>query len=833
MDASHLCSFRIFSLTFATLMATSCYSYTFRDCGMSGPQQLCAWCLHKGIVNVSYAVEDIPAKTNSFILSQNKIRQLPAGAFSRLHHVSNLKLDQNHIVEIQGGVFVGLEQLWSLNLSFNHIQEILNGTFQGLDNLQVLFLSHNRISIVSSGAIAALGKLEELHLSDNRIPSAKNITSGILTHLRKTPRLHTLVLSGAPVELLDGSELSQLNKLQVTYPEKQNFTWFCGLLKSMPRLVLLHMSNVALSNITHISQCTNLFTLFLADGNFGSIADNMLMRIPNLEYLQLFGCKIIDVSNLTWKGFPHLKVLHIKISLRLFLKEYAFSTLKDLFELQLQNCDLQTIDSSWFYGLSNLKLLYLDKNQLTVLNPRSFRYLQSLEHLNIRQNALRAIYVHDFSNLTSLLHLELSSNNIQHIDNYAFQTLSTKEGPTSPFNTLPSLSLLELRYQGESEKGLGDLSQDFFKGLSNLQSLSIGYTGETFFHPDIFAPLQKLRTLFIANMHLSLSNLSALFWNLTHLEKLSLVRIDVESLPVDMFRKPNQLRFLRLTGNQQLSLSQQFFSNLNSLKGLDMHTSTFTCSCINSWLWNWSINNQQVQVIDFCHYQCTDHMGLFVKFDFSLCIIDISMYFFIHMSILDLLMILIPLIYTRFSPHIRFFWHKSRARIMGYKRVKLAQLYKYDAFVSYSCLDEDWVMKELYPQLEQQGPQKFRLCLHHRDFELGRDILDNIEKAIHQSRKTLCVISKSYLQSDWCALEIQLASIRLLFDHSDVLILIFLEHIPDYRLSSYYRLCKLVKKTFIQWPEKEEEQELFWMRLKEALRPESVAPEEPKLIDIF
>nr|XP_014349439.1 PREDICTED: toll-like receptor 13 [Latimeria chalumnae] len=763
MDASHLCSFRIFSLTFATLMATSCYSYTFRDCGMSGPQQLCAWCLHKGIVNVSYAVEDIPAKTNSFILSQNKIRQLPAGAFSRLHHVSNLKLDQNHIVEIQGGVFVGLEQLWSLNLSFNHIQEILNGTFQGLDNLQVLFLSHNRISIVSSGAIAALGKLEELHLSDNRIPSAKNITS--------------------------------------------------------------------------------------ADGNFGSIADNMLMRIPNLEYLQLFGCKIIDVSNLTWKGFPHLKVLHIKISLRLFLKEYAFSTLKDLFELQLQNCDLQTIDSSWFYGLSNLKLLYLDKNQLTVLNPRSFRYLQSLEHLNIRQNALRAIYVHDFSNLTSLLHLELSSNNIQHIAPQVLYGLkhlirlelndnllnfkSTKEGPTSPFNTLPSLSLLELRYQGESEKGLGDLSQDFFKGLSNLQSLSIGYTGETFFHPDIFAPLQKLRTLFIANMHLSLSNLSALFWNLTHLEKLSLVRIDVESLPVDMFRKPNQLRFLRLTGNQQLSLSQQFFSNLNSLKGLDMHTSTFTCSCINSWLWNWSINNQQVQVIDFCHYQCTDHMGLFVKFDFSLCIIDISMYFFIHMSILDLLMILIPLIYTRFSPHIRFFWHKSRARIMGYKRVKLAQLYKYDAFVSYSCLDEDWVMKELYPQLEQQGPQKFRLCLHHRDFELGRDILDNIEKAIHQSRKTLCVISKSYLQSDWCALEIQLASIRLLFDHSDVLILIFLEHIPDYRLSSYYRLCKLVKKTFIQWPEKEEEQELFWMRLKEALRPESVAPEEPKLIDIF
>lgn len=39
----------------------------------------------------------------------------------------------------------------------------------------------------------------------------------------------------------------------------------------------------------------------------------------------------------------------------------------------------------------------------------------------------------------------------------------------------------------------------------------------------------------------------------------------------------------------------------------------------------------------------------------------------------------------------------------------------------------------------------------------GRPIMENITDAIYSSRKTICVISHSYLQSEWCSREIQMA----------------------------------------------------------------------------
>lgn len=39
----------------------------------------------------------------------------------------------------------------------------------------------------------------------------------------------------------------------------------------------------------------------------------------------------------------------------------------------------------------------------------------------------------------------------------------------------------------------------------------------------------------------------------------------------------------------------------------------------------------------------------------------------------------------------------------------------------------------------------------------GKPIMENITDAIYNSRKTICVISRSYLQSEWCSREIQVA----------------------------------------------------------------------------
>ncbi|MEQ2165989.1 hypothetical protein GOODEAATRI_022883, partial [Goodea atripinnis] len=100
-----------------------------------------------------------------------------------------------------------------------------------------------------------------------------------------------------------------------------------------------------------------------------------------------------------------------------------------------------------------------------------------------------------------------------------------------------------------------------------------------------------------------------------------------------------------------------------------------------------------------------------------------------------------------------------------------------------------------------------------------KPIIENITDAIYGSRKTICVISRSYLQSEWCSREIQMASYRLFDEQKDVLILLFLEEIPTHHLSPYHRMRKLVKKrTYLSWPQAAQHPGVFWQNVQRALQ---------------
>ncbi|XP_045577231.1 toll-like receptor 13 [Salmo salar] len=150
--------------------------------------------------------------------------------------------------------------------------------------------------------------------------------------------------------------------------------------------------------------------------------------------------------------------------------------------------------------------------------------------------------------------------------------------------------------------------------------------------------------------------------------------------------------------------------------------------------------------------------------------------------------------------------------------------YHYDAFVSYSGKDERWVVKELLPNLEQRGPPFLRLCLHSRDLQLGKDIVENITDSLYRSRHTLCLVSRHYLRSNWCSLEMKLATNRLQVEQRDILLLVFLEKIPPRRLSAHHRLARLVKtRTYLDWPQDPNQHQVFWDRLWAKLKPLSEA----------
>ena len=130
----------------------------------------------------------------------------------------------------------------------------------------------------------------------------------------------------------------------------------------------------------------------------------------------------------------------------------------------------------------------------------------------------------------------------------------------------------------------------------------------------------------------------------------------------------------------------------------------------------------------------------------------------------------------------------------------------YDAFISYSSKDSDWVIDQLMNPLENLDPP-YHLCLHERDFMIGEPICDNIRKAVEGSKCTVCVVSENWLESEWCQFEFRIAHVLASVEKHMRLLVILNEEIPKNQISGY---LKFFMKTFTYL---DSAHPLFWFRL--------------------
>nr|CAD7439239.1 unnamed protein product [Timema bartmani] len=143
--------------------------------------------------------------------------------------------------------------------------------------------------------------------------------------------------------------------------------------------------------------------------------------------------------------------------------------------------------------------------------------------------------------------------------------------------------------------------------------------------------------------------------------------------------------------------------------------------------------------------------------------------------------------------------------------------FKYDAFVCYSGSDRTWVMSQLVPHLEQ-GPGKYRLCLHERDFILGSFISTNIVSSLQNSKFTIVILTNNFVTSQWCQWELEMANHRLFEDDSDFLILLELERLDRTKVPRHLNYL-MATRTYLEWPQHdvEKRQDSMWRRLELAL----------------
>ncbi|CAL9699245.1 unnamed protein product [Knipowitschia caucasica] len=306
---------------------------------------------------------------------------------------------------------------------------------------------------------------------------------------------------------------------------------------------------------------------------------------------------------------------------------------------------------------------------------------------------------------------------------------------------------------------------------------------------------------------------------LSELQQLDLTKNSLETLHV-LSGNLSKLERLILAQNELKIIDESIFKRLPSLKYLDLSDNPFVCDCSNADFISWVVNNTQVFVADAFQYKCSYPLSqkdqLLLSFNVQSCWESVSFNCFITSSSLVLVTLLSSFIYRFLRWQLVYSYYLLRAFLYDGRKRRQGCAHVYDAFVSYNVHVQEWVYHRLVPELEEQ--QGWKLCLHHRDFEPGKAILENITDAIYSSRNTLCVISRRYLQSEWCSQEIQMASFRLFDEQKDVLILLFLEEILSAELSPFYRMRKLVKsRTYLSWTQTRSHRGLFWERVQQAL----------------
>ena len=134
----------------------------------------------------------------------------------------------------------------------------------------------------------------------------------------------------------------------------------------------------------------------------------------------------------------------------------------------------------------------------------------------------------------------------------------------------------------------------------------------------------------------------------------------------------------------------------------------------------------------------------------------------------------------------------------------------YDAFLSFSGNDFDWVVNTLQERLENHDPP-YKLCFHHRDFPIGEPIVENIYKSVDQSKRMLVVLSSSYAKSDWCLMEFREAHRKVLEDRMKYLIVILFDNVDTTELDEEFKLY-LRTNTYLSVSDKR-----FWQKLFYAL----------------
>ena len=280
---------------------------------------------------------------------------------------------------------------------------------------------------------------------------------------------------------------------------------------------------------------------------------------------------------------------------------------------------------------------------------------------------------------------------------------------------------------------------------------------------------------------------------------------------------------LNLEGNKLRSLNHQVLglisNNASDISELTLHDNPWRCDCTTRDFLTF-VQSNSYKIPDLLSIGCTlpNSTAIPSISSFSLdelCAADFFLLIscILVASALALLIGAIFVLYLRFQIKIKTWLFNRNLCLCLLSESDLDRDKTYDAFISYSHLDDNFVLKQLVARLES-GPAPLKLCIHKRDWMVGENIPTQIARSVSDSRRTIIVLSPNFLESVWSRLEFKIAHHQGLSEkRTRVIVVLYGDIGPVDQLEPELR-AYLQTNTYIKWGDP-----WFWQKLIYALPP--------------
>lgn len=783
-------------------------------------------------------------------LSMNNLDSIPDTLFHNLKNLQILFLWSNNFTTINGSIFRDLTSLKTLELSHCHIKYLPYDAFYSLKGLTAINLGMNELETIPANTFAKSTLLETIKMENN--PNLQDLPDYLFVNLKnlKNAALHGCKLNFLPENLFAGcTSLENIslghNELK-TLPEK--------IFKDLSKLENLDLSGNDIQNLPEkvFHSLENLKRLNFANNKLTTIVSKLFFGLLSLETINLSNNQLVSIQRFSFQRLTILKEIDLSHNY-LALNENFTNASPFNDNLQLETVDLSynnitCISDDWVISKVHLRELDFSHNQIDSIN---FGYLITVSprlQINLSNNWIKVVnFTYSETLARSQGHFNAYSadkpntvvildENPVNCDCHIFDFVRYFRRDIDPM--VPSLVTVKadsLKCQSPNYLS-GTLVKDLQLkmltcGLQQLENrkcplncscvvrpwdkaLIINCNNESLTHvPELSS--QTSYTFNHTEIYLANNNITS--GPTVNLGYENVTVLDLSSNSINRFQwVPPKLENLILENNNLSFLNFEVLEMLNRsmLKHIYLGENPWDCNCDTANFSQFLVTHLPQQQIDVKNIKCKQSEELLVQLDFKelcpnyrLLAVSIS----VSVALMALLVAVLTIFYYRYELEIKVWLFAHNLLLCWITEEEIDKDMQYDAFISYSHQDENFVTNDLLPILEQ-GPQRYELCIHIRDWIAGEFIPTQIVNSVEKSRRTIVILSPSFLNSCWGKMEFCTAHAKSVKDgRRRVIVIVYgdvdLEKDLNDEMKAYIKT-----NTYVKWGDP-----WFWDKLRYAL----------------